>query len=103
MNTKRPRSVQEEDHNDEIGLRSQIDAIALQITTHEKVLEDARDTSAETQLTLLRQIYHLRKQSNDLYEQLNDALEKKRLGKIINGLIYDVGYLWSYIADDCDR
>lgn len=102
MNTKRPRSVQEEDHNDEIGLQAQIDAIALQITTHERVL-DARDTSAETQLALLRQIYHLRKQSNDLYEQLNDALEKKRLGNIINGLIYDVGYLWSYIADDCDR
>ena len=85
-NKKRPRSVQEEDHNDEIGLRSQIDAITVQITTHEKVLEDVRDTSAETQL--LREINHLRKQK----EQLKDALEKKRLGKIINGLIFDVGY-----------
>ena len=97
--SKRPRSAQEEDHNDENGLQAQIDAITVQITTHERVLE-GRDTSAETQLTLLRQIYHLRKQLIDLYDQLNDALEKKRLGKIINGLIYDVGYLWSYIADD---
>ena len=80
--SKRPRSVQEEDHNDEIGLRSQIDAIRVQITTQTKVLEDVRDTSfAETQLKLQRQIIALYYQLNDLYDQLNDALEKKRLGK----------------------
>ena len=101
-NKKRLRSVQEEDHNDEneIGLQAQIDAITVQITTQEKVLEDARDTSAETQLALLRQIIALNDQLDDLRKQLDDLRKQianlqsaKILGNIINGLIYDGCYL----------
>ena len=91
-NKKRLRSVQEEDHNDEneIGLQAQIDAITVQITTQEKVLEDARDTSAETQL--LRQNIALR-HLNDLRKQLDALRSGQILGNIINGLIYDGVYL----------
>ena len=99
-NKKRPQSVQEEDHNDEIELQAKIDAIVLQITNQKRVLEDARDTSAETQLALLRQIIALNDQLDDLRKQLDDLRKQianlqsaKILGNIINGLIYDGVYL----------
>ena len=80
-NNKRNRSVLE--GNNEDDLQEKIATISVKISTQKKVLEDASNAPAETQLSLQKQLNYLRDQLDALREQLLDAYKVGIEGKII--------------------